>query len=395
MQRISCVFACCFAAAAVAQVLSPPEILDPELRELQQKHMAELKAVAVAISSHQFPYHFYFSRKLDVSEQQEKLTDQRSIQFARFQNQIVLQITGNYFASYSAELLNKEDRARRTLEDVMIPILKTAAAGIGQEPSIQRFALEVSHHVRKKTLGVITEHAENIVVTMPREAAASLAAARDEGETNLAMGEASIFVDGQQTAWWTQPAEPQAARAAVPPPPTAARPAPPSPARATSPDALRALQEHYQETLNRLTRDLDATARFVGYAPPSFIAFHNGIYLQLSLTTPVGPAAVPSRYVAAATAFDEHIARLVRRVIAYFENDPGFDGIDFSTTVRAASGEDSGGAFAIEYILNFPALRSYAHYDSTGQQLLNSGFILVNGERVGLDLQIAESGGTR
>jgi len=32
------------------------------------------------------------------------------------------------------------------------------------------------------------------------------------------------------------------------------------------------------------------------------------------------------------------------------------------------------------------------NYDSTGQQLINSGFVLINGERVSLDLQNAEAG---
>jgi hypothetical protein len=36
-------------------------------------------------------------------------------------------------------------------------------------------------------------------------------------------------------------------------------------------------------------------------------------------------------------------------------------------------------------------LRRYEQYDITGQQLINSGFVLINGERVSLDLQSAES----
>jgi antitoxin PrlF len=47
-------------AAAVsggsAQVISPPEIGDAHMRELQQAHLADLKAVGAAISSHSFPY---------------------------------------------------------------------------------------------------------------------------------------------------------------------------------------------------------------------------------------------------------------------------------------------------------------------------------------------------
>ena len=404
MQRSSLFFF--LAVGAVAQVLSPPEILDPEVRELQTKHMSDLKAVAVAISSKQFPYHFYFSRTLDVSEQQEKLTDQRSIQFARFEGQVVLQITGNYFASYSADLMKREDRARSTVDEVMIPILKAAADGVGQEQSIQRFALEVSHHIRKKALGVTAERAENVVLTLPRDAAIRLASAGTPAEANLIMHEASVFVDGQPTALWAPqpvvqthadpaprgPAPAETLRAAALPPPVASQSAAASPAADTSPAALGALQTRYQEVLNRLTRDLDGTAHFVGYAPPAFISFHNGIYLQLSLTTPVPALVANSRYVAGAVGFDEHISRLIRPVMAYFPVDPGFDGIDFATTVRTIGGApDSGSALAVEYIFGFPALRSYGSYDSTGQQLINSGFVLINGERVGLDLQSAES----
>ena len=69
----------CLAAPAFPQVVSPAEIRNPELRELQQKHLAELKAVAVSITSHQFPYRFYFSRTLDLEEEQQKRHDQRSL----------------------------------------------------------------------------------------------------------------------------------------------------------------------------------------------------------------------------------------------------------------------------------------------------------------------------
>jgi hypothetical protein len=37
------------------------------------------------------------------------------------------------------------------------------------------------------------------------------------------------------------------------------------------------------------------------------------------------------------------------------------------------------------------AMRCYEQYDCTGQQLLNSGIVLINGERVGLELQVAEA----
>jgi hypothetical protein len=36
-------------------------------------------------------------------------------------------------------------------------------------------------------------------------------------------------------------------------------------------------------------------------------------------------------------------------------------------------------------------LHCYERYDCTGQQLIEAGSVLINGERVGLDLQIAEA----
>jgi hypothetical protein len=116
--------------------------------------------------------------------------------------------------------------------------------------------------------------------------------------------------------------------------------------------------------------------------------FHNAAYLQLPLNTPLDPSAAgSSRYKLAALSFDDHIAHLVRLVLAYFEKDPNFDGIDFSTSVKLSN---SPSPLAIEFILPIKALRCYAAYDCSGQQLLNAGVILLNGDRVTLDLQLAE-----
>jgi len=113
------------------------------------------------------------------------------------------------------------------------------------------------------------------------------------------------------------------------------------------------------------------------------VNFHKGIYLQLSISTTIQAPATASRYHAAALAFDEHIAPLIRPVLAYFKDAPKFAGIDFSTTVKPAGQ-------AVEYIFDIANLRCYVQFDCTGQQIVNSGFVLINGERVTLDLEGAE-----
>jgi hypothetical protein len=48
-------------------------------------------------------------------------------------------------------------------------------------------------------------------------------------------------------------------------------------------------------------------------------------------------------------------------------------------------------ADTVEFLFPRAELRRYENYDITGQRLINAGFVLINGERVGLDLQTAET----
>ena len=50
-----------------------------------------------------------------------------------------------------------------------------------------------------------------------------------------------------------------------------------------------------------------------------------------------------------------------------------------------------GGRESVEFVVPFSALHCYARYDCTGQELISRSIILINGERVTLDLQRAES----
>jgi len=417
--------------AARAQIVSPPEIRDLEMREFQQKHLLELKAVAERIKAHSFPYHFYFSRTIDLSELQQERSDQRSIRFEKYRAQTVLEITVNYYASYSAERMSKEERARRTLEDVMVPMIEAAVPVLDVEEKLQALALEISHHVRKRVLGVSTENAENITFILPRDAARRAVAAANPGNRDAALRQGSLFVDGQAVAGWapasvliateSQPDHHAADRPAAPVtiaalsntsagPAHVLRPAPPVAAEVSAPPAphassrrteevttetLRQQQSANQEMLDRLTRELDKEAHFVHYASPTFIAFHEGAYLQLSITTTLPGNQAGSQYRAAALAFDEHIAHLIRPVLSRLQRRVEFDGIDFSTSVRLAAAADAGSAEAVEFIFPLSWLRAYEQYDCTGQELINQAFVLINGERVTLDLQSAEAGVNR
>jgi hypothetical protein len=112
----------------------------------------------------------------------------------------------------------------------------------------------------------------------------------------------------------------------------------------------------------------------------------------LSITTTLAPSDSGSQYRIAALAFDRHISHLIRPVLAYFREAPEFQGIVFSSTARIPGERaDPAVAQSVEFFLPLAELRRYEKYDITGQQLINAGFVLINGERVGLELQSAES----
>jgi hypothetical protein len=426
-----------FLPAARAQVLPPNEIKDPELRALEERNMDTLKQLGADILALPTDYPFYLSRKLDLSESKQRWADQRAVQFDRYKDKIVLKITGNYYAAYSADKMTADQRARETFLRIFQPILKSAVAKFQNNASVQAYAMEISHHVLGKVGGVTMEQFENVVVVLPQAAAIRLVTAKDAGAQQAALLAGEVYVNAKPATIWLSGEGPQIAEQTPPEDPSTAgqnagaqtsatsgvevvhtgpamdtdkipspvhvpalkpvKPAePPKPPRDTSPQALAALQAGFKPVLDSLTRELDPQAHFVSYASPNFVAFRNGTYLELSVNTSLAEAAAASRYRLAALAFDDHISHLVRPVLGYIKDDSQFDGVGFSTTLHlAGKAAASASSQAVEFFFPFPALRCYERYDCTGQQLIDAGVVLINGERVGLDLQLAEAGGNR
>ena len=422
---------CAAISAARAQVLPANEIQDSTLSALQARNMDELKQVGAEILKLPTDYPFYLSRKLDLEEGKQKWADQRSIQFDRYKDKIVLKITGNYFAAYSAEKMNSDQRARQTFLQIVLPILQIAAPHFEKNPSLQAYAFEISHHVIAKVRGVAVERPENLVVILPQAAAIQMVNAKDDTTRQAAIMRGEVFVNAKATTLWLSAEGPQLAKEAPPDDPSTAsqstavssaevvhngeqdtdklpspvhvqtlkpaKPAdPPKPPRDTSPQSLSSMQSAIKPILDGMVKELDPQAHFVAYASPNFIAFRSGIYLELSINTTLAEPPTASRYRLAALIFDDHVAHLIRPLLGYFKNDSQFDGLGFSSTLHLATKPGVGASSqAVEFFFPFPALRCYERYDCTGQQLIDAGTVLINGERVSLDLQIAEGGASR
>src|SRR5947209_9485747 len=102
----------------------PSSISDPTLRTLQQRYFKELTDVGTQIDALPFPNRFYLSPALDVDERTQKHLDQRSLRFATFNGETVLEITGNYYAVYPHERMDANERIQQTFEDILLPVLR-------------------------------------------------------------------------------------------------------------------------------------------------------------------------------------------------------------------------------------------------------------------------------
>ena len=398
-------------ALLCAQVMTPMELSDPKAQHLQQRHLQTLMAIGKTIEEHKFPYPFYFSRVLDVDLSRMQVADQRSIRFDIYKNQTVLEVTGNYYASYSAERLDDYARLKETFEQVIVPVLQSEVPHFPDDSEFSAFAIEIAHHVRRKVMGMSSEVPENVTVILPVGVAQRFVEAKTEDEKQAAILEADIFLNGEPYSLWLREGAPSeewkernpprlaahvqtvaavnspAGAAAQSTSPVASNLLKPATVRIISPETLAGLQRQNQDAIDRMVKALDPQAHFFPYAPPSYIGFRQGSYLQLSMRTPLEAGPTSSRYKLAALAFDEHISHLIRPLLSFFAPEVEFDGVDFSTTIHLSNESRSE---AVEFFFPYRVMRCFANYECTGQQLLDAGTVVIDGERAAVDLQIAE-----
>lgn len=400
-------------ASVSAQVITPMELSDIKTQRLQARYLQTLMTIGGEIQTHKFPYPFYFSRVLDLDISKMAQTDQRSIRFDIYKHLTVLEITGNYYVSYSGSKMDAYSRLKETFDQVVMPILQVETPHFPDDSAFSAFAIEVSHHVREKVMGLSSEHPENVTVIIPVLTAQKLVDAKTDDQKQEAMLDSQVFLNGEPYTLWLREGEPpQEWKERYAPRTPAVLPAPDvvstpgstaSPKSATvspalltptstsirilTPESLALMQRHNQDSIDRMVHSLDKQAHFVPYAPPALIGFRQGAYLQLSIATTLDAAPTTSRYKLAALAFDEQISHLIRPLIEFFPGEVDFDGIDFSSIVHLPGGTSPQ---AVEFFLSFRTMHCFSNYECTGQQLLDSGTVLINGERAKLDLEVAE-----
>jgi len=425
---------------ASAQV-SPSEILNPDLKVLEETYFQQLKTLNQSITKTKFPFPFYLSRFVGLDPAQQAEADSRGLEFVRFQDRMILKVTGNYNAAYDTVRLTQNERATSTFRTIILPILDQLTAALPEDLACDGIGFEISHHAHTRERSYDYEGKEILVVVLDRNDAWALSTVSTDSARQEILNRNKIYVSGTdfglslterdplnvQALPRSIPAKPDATSTArsstlvarspllksnqsaptvsspalVAPAGSAPTSADPVSLAPTPADPLPAaphfvpadadrLNEKYQAQLASMAKEGAAKFHFLDYAPPTFMIFRDQIALQMTLRNSIqfGPAK-GSIYKRAAQSFDLFLAPQLKDLSDRISSDLEFQLFDFSVLNKLSPGA-KGTSEAIEFICPRTALKQFVNAEITNQQLLDQSAILVNGVRIALNLQLVE-----
>jgi len=429
-----------FSASLASAQVSPSEILNPDLKALEETYFQQLKTLNQSIAKTKFPFPFYLSRFVGLDPARQAETDSRGLEFVRFQDRVILKVTGNYNAAYDTARMTQNERAASTFRITVLPILDQLTAALPEDLACDGIGFEISHHAHTRERSYDYEGKEILVVVLDRDDAWALARASTDPERQEILNRSKVFISGKDFGLSLTERDPlnvqalprsvpagldatstarsstlvarssliksnhplppvsRAVAAPVDPAPANANPVVPLPSAADPPPAspppspadAERLNEKYQAQLAALAKEGATKFHFVDYAPPAFMVFRDQIALQMTLRNSIqfGPVK-GSIYKRAAQSFDLFLAPQLKDLSDRISPEIEFQLFDFSVLNKLSPGP-KGTSEAIEFICPRTGLKQFVNAEITNQQLLDQSVILVNGVRIALNLQLVE-----
>src|SRR5215467_14227375 len=178
-----------------AQV-SPNEILNPDLKALEQTYFQQLIGINQSIAKIKFPFPFYLSRYVGLDPAKQAEADLRGLEFVRFQDRAILKVTGNYSAAYNTLRMTQNERAAATFRSVILPALQVVTAALPEDIACEGIGFEISHHTRTNDRSYDFEGKETLVVVFDRADAWAMSRAASDAERQEILNRSKVFVSG-------------------------------------------------------------------------------------------------------------------------------------------------------------------------------------------------------
>jgi hypothetical protein len=430
--------------------VSPSEILNPKLKSAEAIYLSQLQSLAHAIAGAWFPFPFLLARYVGADPDHQAGFDSRGLEFVYFQNRLLLKISGIYNAAYNSDQLTQNERASRTFQEVVVPILPMVTKEFPEPVDCDGIGFEIAYHTRTPNKSYDYEGREILAVVFNRDDAFAYAHATGDEQRQALLNQSEIYVNGKEFGLAlgeraplnlealgrsipglpsTPAVSPEAAASGVArlspvnprltPPAQAGRigtfpgvraPSTNSPiagavaatpdSAASSPPAIdprpiptpadaERLQTQFHPQLDALVKDNAAKFHLVEYAPPSFAVYHHQVVLQFTLRNPHPfDKTSSSIYKRAAQSFDLFLAPHLKTLMKNLPEGAEFDALDITVLNQLGAEKDS--SEAVEFICPLKTSRSFVEDEITSQDLINQSIVLVNAVRIALNLQLVE-----
>ena len=403
-------------ASAIGQV-SPTEVINPRAKANEKKYLPKLKSLQQAIGTAKFPFSFRLARYLNAKPGQRAALDSDGIEFVYFQHQIVLKVSGLYKAAFNSAQLSENERASRTLKDTAVPILRLLAKEIPRDVDCDNIGFEIVYDSRDSNKVYDYEGQEVITIVFNRDDAFDFANATTEAQRQEILNRSQVFVNGKDfglALGQRYPLNAQALDRQAPPPeskgpsrtsvntsrgvfvsPATSSPAdsaahPPAGSNSypTFADAMR-LQTQFETQTDAIMKEEGARLHLEQSTAPSFEISGDQILLHFTMrnTTPF-ERSTTSIYKRAAQSFDLFLAPALRNLSRRLPATDELEAVDFTVLNRFVADKTS--PETIDYICPMDSMRSFVANKITSQDLINQSTVLVDGVRIGLNLQLVE-----
>ena len=398
---------------ARAQV-SPDEVLNPRAKADEQNLLPQLQLLQQEIGELKLPFTFRLARYLHAKPGQRAALDSNGLEFVSFQQRVVLKVSGVYKAAYNSAAISKNQRAARTFQDVVVPVLRLIAQRIPQSADYDGIGFEILYDARDNSGEYDYEGKEVLSIVFGRDDAFKYANTTGMAERQQLLNRSEIYVNGEEFGLALGKREPLnvlALERSIPrraEEQSAANPIPvdsvsgatispalsvtQAPAAPTSPatfaDAMR-LQMQFQPQLNAIAQEDGARFHLAEDTAPSFEIDGDRTTLHFTLrNTNVFERGTTSIYKRAAQSFDLFLAPELRDLTRKLPAKEGFDALEFSVLNRLGTGKEA--SETIDYICPMESMRAFVANKITSQELIDRSVVLVDGVRIGLNLQLVE-----
>jgi hypothetical protein len=405
------------ATVTLSGQVSPDEIQDPRAKAAEERYLVQLQSLQQSIGTTRFPYTFKLARYLKAKPGQKEASDSSGIEFVSFQNQIVLKISGIYKAAFDSDKLSRNQRAGQTFQDAVVPILRIATQKIPQASDYDSVGFEIIYEIHDNGRGYDREGKEVLTAVFSRDDAFAFTGTVATAERQRILNRSDIFVNGE--AWGLalgqrdplvvealdRSAPRQADESAASETSSAGQvdvasgaslthaisvtqPITMTQTPATFADAMR-LQKEFQAELDAIAKGDGAVLHLAEGNAPLFEIAGDRTLLHFTLRNTLSfDRGATSIYKRAAQSFDLFLAPELRGFSRRLQANQGYDAIEFSVLSRSGSEQTSDET--IDYICPLVPLHDFVANKITSQDLINQSVVLVNGVRIGLNLQLVE-----